>query len=101
MDRYGDKEMAKGKKRETETQPTETKKVSLATQIEVTPELLKRLERDLKRNAFTVLTPYTIAQAYEIRISTAKKLLREAAKKNLVVLYSGGRTPIYIKNPQK
>ncbi len=99
MDRHGDIEMAKGKKVRTEPQPTESKKIPLATQIEVTLELLKRLERDLKRNAFTVLTPYTIAQAYGIRISTAKKLLRQAAEKKLVVLYSGGRTPIYIKHP--
>ncbi len=99
MDRHGDKEMAKGKKGRTEPQPTESKKIPLVTQIEVTPELLKRLERDLKRNTFTVLTPYTIAQAYGIRISTAKKLLRQAAEKKLVVLYSGGRTPIYIKHP--
>ncbi len=69
------------------------------SQIDVTNELLKRLERDLKRNTYTVLTPYTIAQAYEIRISTAKKLLREAARKGLIALYSGGKTPIYIKKP--
>ncbi len=99
MDRHGDKEMTKGKRGRTEQQPTELKKIPLVTQIEATPELLKRLERDLKRNTFTVLTPYTIAQAYGIRISTAKKLLRQAAEKKLVVLYSGGRTPIYIKHP--
>jgi small subunit ribosomal protein S25e len=72
-------------------------KTTLVTQISVTPELLKRLERDLKKGVFKVLTPYTVAQAYNIRISTAKKLLREAARKNLIVLYSGGRTPIYVK----
>ncbi len=67
------------------------------TILDVPNELLKRLERDLKKGAFKVLTPYTLAQAYEIKISTAKKLLRLAAKKGLIILYSGGRTPIYIK----
>ncbi len=79
------------------TSEESTPKTTLITQISVTSELLKRLERDLKKGAFKVLTPYTVAQAYNIRISTAKKLLREAVRKNLIVLYSGGRTPIYIK----
>ena len=60
-------------------------------------DVMKRLERDLKRGTFKVLTPYTLAQAYNIRISTAKKALREAARRGLLVLYSGGRTPIYVK----
>ncbi|ADI32347.1 30S ribosomal protein S25e [Staphylothermus hellenicus] len=72
-------------------------RVSIASQIDLTLELIKRFERDLKRGAFNILTPYTLAQAYNIRISVAKKLLREAANRKLLVLYSGGRTPIYIK----
>jgi len=89
--------MAKGKKRRREEPQETTTRVSLAGQIDITPELVKRLERDLKRNTFNVLTPYTLAQSYNIRISTAKKLLREVAKKGIITLYSGGRNPIYIK----
>ncbi len=94
--------MAK-KKRKTVEEGREKPKTSLfsAAQVDVTSDLLKRLERDLKRNAFKVLTPYTVAQSYEIRISAAKKLLREAANRGLVVLYSGGRAPIYIKKPSE
>ncbi len=73
------------------------KTVSLESKVEFTEDILKKLERDLKRNAFTVLTPYTLAQAYGIRISTAKKILREAAERGILVLYSGGRTPVYVK----
>lgn len=80
-------------------QPTQTvaKASSLGSKVEFSEELVKKLERDLKRNAFTVLTPYTLAQAYGIRISAAKKVLREAASRGLLKLYSGGRTPIYVK----
>ncbi len=89
--------MAKGKRGHKE-ESTETKRVvSLETQIEVTGDIIKRFERDLKRSSFKVITPYQLAQAYSIRISTARKLLRFAAKKGLIRLYSGGRNPIYIK----
>ncbi len=89
--------MARGKKGRKE-EATETKRiVSLETQIEVTGDLVKRFERDLKRGSFKVITPYQLAQAYSIRISTARKLLRIACEKGLIRLYSGGRNPIYIK----
>ncbi len=92
--------LAKGKrgKRKEEVEETTTSKgFALVSQIELTKDVIKRLERDLKRGAFKVLTPYTLAQAYNIRISVARKALREATKKGLLVLYSGGRTPIYVK----
>ncbi len=69
--------------------------------LDVPDELLKRLERDLRKGGFKILTPHTLAQAYEIKVSIAKKLLRLAAKKGLITLYSGGRTPIYIKTPRQ
>ena len=85
------------KRKMTQTEESAQSKAFSVIQIDVTPDLLKRFERDLKKGAFNVITPYTLAQSYEIRISTAKKLLREASRKGLVILYSGGRTPIYIK----
>ncbi|WFO75042.1 30S ribosomal protein S25e [Desulfurococcaceae archaeon MEX13E-LK6-19] len=91
--------MAKGKKaaKKGGEQITTSKTVSLESKVEFTEDILKKLERDLKRNTFTVLTPYTLAQAYGIRISTAKKILRAAAERGILVLYSGGRTPVYVK----
>ncbi len=89
--------MAKGKRGRKE-EPTETKRiVSLEAQIEVTGDIIKRFERDLKRGSFKVITPYQLAQIYSIRISTARKLLRAVAEKGLIKLYSGGRNPIYVK----
>ncbi|RLG84466.1 MAG: 30S ribosomal protein S25e [Thermoprotei archaeon] len=88
--------MAKRKTPEKET-GAQTGDTALVTKIDVTDDLLRRLERDIRRNVFKVLTPYTLAQAYNIRISTARKALRIAAQKGLLTLYSGGRTPVYIK----
>lgn len=65
--------------------------------VEVTEDMIKRLERDVRRGVFKILTPYTVAQAYGIKISVAKKLLREAEKRGIIVLYSGGRTPVFVK----
>ncbi|OYT40804.1 MAG: 30S ribosomal protein S25e [Desulfurococcales archaeon ex4484_58] len=65
--------------------------------LEIPSDLFNKLIKDLKRDDFKVLTPYTLAQIYNIKISLAKKLLREAVKHGLLKLYSGGRTPIYIK----
>ncbi len=92
--------MARGKAKKKEPE-TPQRQFTFVSQIEVSKEVLRRLERDLKRGAFKVLTPYTLAQAYNIRISTAKKVLREAVKQGLLVLYSGGRVPIYIKPETK
>lgn len=97
LDHHGEGDLWMPKKKSTHTEETTQAKAFSVTQIDVTPDLLKRFERDLKRSAFNVITPYTLAQSYEIRISTAKKLLREASRKGLVTLYSGGRTPIYIR----
>lgn len=90
----------RGRGKPIEPTPT-TRTVPLASQIEFSEDMLKRLERDLKRGVFKVITPYTLAQAYSIRISAAKKILREASKRGILVLYSGGRTPIYIKPPKQ
>ena len=95
--------MAKGKKkhREKEAKTAPQKGFAYASTVEVSDEVIRRLERDLKRGTFKALTPYTLAQAYNIRMSTAKKALRLLAEKNLLVLFSGGRMPIYIKPEEK
>ncbi|RLG80210.1 MAG: 30S ribosomal protein S25e [Thermoprotei archaeon] len=64
---------------------------------DVPRELFEKLRRDVGKGALRALTPYSLAQEYGIKISTAKKLLREAARHGLLELYSGGRrTPIYL-----
>lgn len=89
--------MAKGKRMKEKEAGSVHKGFTLVSQIELSKDVMKRLEKDLKRGAFKVLTPYTLAQTYNIRISTAKKALREAEKRGLLTLYSGGRVPVYIK----
>jgi len=65
--------------------------------LDVPRELYEKLVNDVKRGTFKVLTPYSLAKEYNIKISTARKLLRIAAKTGVIKLYSGGRrTPIYV-----
>lgn len=59
--------------------------------LDVPEEMLRRLERDVKKGAFKYLTPHTLSQAYEIDMSTARKLLRLAHQRGLLDLYAGGR----------
>ncbi len=65
--------------------------------MEISSDLFNRFINDLNKNEYQALTPYTVSQIYDIKISLARKMLREAAKRGLLKLYSGGRTPIYIK----
>ncbi|MET1160186.1 MAG: 30S ribosomal protein S25e [Thermoprotei archaeon] len=72
------------------------------TLLDVPAELVERLKRDVKKGFFKVLTPYSLAQAYDIKISLAKKLLRIGAQQGFLELYSGGRrSPIYIPKKVK
>jgi ribosomal protein S25 len=82
------------KKTGREKRAEEKPKVELP--LDVPRDLYERFVRDVKRRAFKVMTPYTVATHYDIKISLAKKILRIAAQNNIVKLYSSGRTPIYI-----
>ncbi|MCX8199290.1 MAG: 30S ribosomal protein S25e [Sulfolobales archaeon] len=87
---------AKAKKQKGEVKEERAQVTQRIALIEV-EALLKRLEKDLDKEAFKYLTPYSLAQQYNIKISLAKKLLRTAVEKDLLKLYSGGRrAPIYI-----
>jgi len=92
---------AKAKKQREEVKEGRTRVTQKTALIEV-EALLKKLEKDLDKGAFKYLTPYLLAQQYNIKISSARKLLRAAAEKDLLKLYSGGRrAPIYIASSFK
>jgi len=65
--------------------------------IDIPVDVYEKFINDIEKSEQKVYTPYTIAQQYSIKISTARKMLREAVKRGVLKLYSGGRTPIYIK----
>lgn len=72
-------------------------KIHLANIYQPTEDILKRLEKEVKKSDVKYYTPYTLANQLNIKISVARRILREAERKGILTLYSGGRrTPIYI-----
>ena len=90
--------MAKGKKGKKKQQ-TAAKARSITDQamynVSVPDALLSRAEKDLVREAY--MTPYTVAQKYNVTISTARKLLKMLEEKGVLKLYSKSRrSPVYV-----
>uniref|UniRef100_A0A7C2BLN7 30S ribosomal protein S25e n=1 Tax=Thermosphaera aggregans TaxID=54254 RepID=A0A7C2BLN7_9CREN len=84
-------------KPEKPAKETGESKVQLATIFEPTEDILKRLEREVKKGEVKYYTPYMLANQLNVKISVARKILKEAEKRGILKLYSGGRrTPIYI-----
>ena len=88
--------MAKSKGKSKPEKSEIRKKMDKAVLDSTVPEeLLNRVRRDAARSRY--LTPYLVSEKYEIKISTAKKLLKMLLEEGVVELYSGGhRSPIYI-----
>ncbi len=84
------------KKRKTKEEKEGKRKENIELPVEIPRDVYERFIRDVEKGAFKVLTPYTLAKEYDIKISLARKILRIAAKQGVVKLYSGGRTPIFI-----
>lgn len=62
--------------------------------IEVTPEQLEEIRKYVQRAK--VITPQSLALKYDIRVSVARKLLREFQREGLVVYVDGNsRLRIY------
>ncbi len=62
--------------------------------IEVTPEQLEEIRKYVQRAK--VITPQSLALKYDIRVSVARKLLREFQREGLVVYIDGNsRLRIY------
>lgn len=70
--------------------------VQLRSTIELS-ELLRKIKNDVEKGSIKYYTPYSLAVAYNIKVSDAKKLLKEAVKQNILKPYSGGRrAPTFI-----
>ncbi len=60
-------------------------------------DVVSKIKSEVEKGAVKLYTPYSLAQAMNIKISDAKKALREAARLGILKLYSGGRrSPIYV-----
>ncbi len=63
-------------------------------EIEVKPSVLEQIKKDVQRSK--VVTPQSLAMKYNIRISVARKLLRQFEKEGLVIYVDGNsRIRIY------
>jgi ribosomal protein S25 len=80
--------------------PREKLKVSEELSLKSTVdlgELLTKLKAEVEKGGVKYYTPYTLASAYGIKISDAKKVLNEAVKQGFMKIYSGGRrVKIYV-----
>ncbi len=56
-------------------------------EIEVKPSVLEQIKKEVQRSK--VVTPQSLALKYNIRVSVARRLLREFEKEGLVVYIDG------------
>lgn len=76
--------------------PVVKAELTLRTTVDVA-SLVEKVRSEVEKGAVKYYTPYTLAQALGIKISDAKKVLREATRLGILKLYSGGRrSPIYV-----
>ena len=80
--------------------PREKLKVSEELSLKSTVdlgELLTKLKAEVEKGGVKYYTPHTLASAYGIKLSDAKKVLNEAVKQGFMKIYSGGRrVKIYV-----
>ncbi|MCC6029198.1 MAG: 30S ribosomal protein S25e [Candidatus Korarchaeum sp.] len=62
--------------------------------IEVKPQVMEQMRKEVVRSSY--ITPQSLAMKYNIRVSVARKLLREFEREGLVVYVDGNsRLRIY------
>lgn len=81
-----------------------SQEIQLRSTVEI-GELLRKLKSEVEKGTVKYYTPYSLAVAYGIKISDAKKILSEAVKHGIINPYSGGRrakiyVPAHIKAKQ-
>lgn len=67
----------------------------IVREVEVEPQLLEQIKKDVVRSSY--VTPQSLALKYNVRVSVARKLLRDFEKEGLVVYVDGNsRIRIYM-----
>ncbi|MGC9210360.1 MAG: 30S ribosomal protein S25e [Acidilobus sp.] len=70
------------KKQPARQQPRPQAKAAGPTILEVTPDLVNRARREVAKMKY--VTPYRLANAFGIKMSVARKLLRELIKQGVL-----------------
>lgn len=91
---------ARGKPKRAEKRVEEKveldEKILLRTTVDI-GSLLRHVINEVEKGNVKYYTPYTLAQSLNVKISDAKRVLREAVKQGILKLHSGGRrSPIYV-----
>lgn len=85
----------KTKKKPRKAEEKEVKETS--TLLDMPMDIYEKFINELKKGEFKFCTPFMVAQKYGVKISVAKRMLREAHRRGLLILYSPGRrVPIYV-----
>lgn len=85
----------KSKKKPRRVVEKEVKETGVA--LDIPREIYEKFLDEIQRGEHKFCTPFMIAQRYGVKISVAKRMLKEASRRGLLVLYSPGRrVPIYI-----
>lgn len=67
----------------------------IVREVEVEPQLLEQIKKEVVRSSY--VTPQSLALKYNIRVSIARKLLRNFEREGLVVYVDGNsRIRIYM-----
>lgn len=79
-----------------EQAPKITVEQSLRTTANI-EDIIKRIKSEVEKGSVKMYTPFSLAQSLEIRVSDAKRALKEAVKLGILKVYSSGRrSPIYV-----
>lgn len=74
-------------------------KTTRASIYEFSDEFVKRIVADMEKKGVKFYTPYALAQAYNLKIGVAKRVLRRGVELGLLKLYSPDRrSPIFVLN---
>ncbi len=88
---------SKGKKPKKAEKAAEVKGTYVTALVEtgLAPDLIERAKKDIVKEKY--LTPFRVAQKYNIKVSAARRLLKILADEGTIILYSSSRrTPIYV-----
>ncbi|AFZ70867.1 ribosomal protein S25 [Caldisphaera lagunensis DSM 15908] len=76
-------------------QPKAKEEKKQTSAFDASSELISRVKKDLAK--LNYVTPYKVANSYNVALSTARRILKELEKEGVLVLYSPSRrNPVYI-----
>lgn len=80
-------------------EPVGGERIAKASIYEFNDDFVKRVVADMEKKGLKFYTPYMLAQAYNLKIGVARRVLRRGVELGLLKLYSPDRrSPIFVIN---